>query len=332
MSGELALISTIDPSLGLSVASRALYDDNGPKKDITSPNLSHVVSVGVSLPKMDAFRSLINVIEVVDVLDQPEQVLIDSPYLTALDRCLSSPDRGELVINCVQGQSRSVFGAAYCLLRKANHTASSAMELIAEKREGIAVNPGFLSQLLLLERLLVERQKKYEDEDRKKVHCKVCSTRIPAVERCSSRESLLYNGEYVIDPEVLEGPFHDASNAWVREHCDDFWRDYVPRLESKAKKTKGKGKRKRGEKVTGQTEEEVALFNEPVLTPLSGGCQDFYYLPLRSCDEAERASPAAIYCEKCQASLGFAGVQLGICGNYILSAALAFRKTSTFIT
>jgi hypothetical protein len=324
-------LSLIDSTFPLYVASRNYYEEDEDQLEVVA-QVEYIVSVGVSLPTDVRESKSLKVFELVDVKDQPEQMMIDTPYLTVLEEFLndwtSTKNKRGIVINCVQGQSRSVFGAAYVLL-KSGHSATSAMQVLLKKRRNIAVNPGFLAQLYFVERLLIRNIKEEERGKSLRVHCKVCSQ----LQSSSHMDDgpLLYTGEHTIDQNLLEEPFHMSLNEWVSAHCDDFWRDYRPQLVTRAK---GRAQRKRKhDEEQGQEQDELLLFREPVLTPIpsSGGHGDYHYLPIRF-TELAGTTPKALRCNKCRANLGVGMVKIGICGNYIVSTAMAFRKKCVFLS
>ena len=105
-----------------------------------------VISIGCEPPRCDS----INYYSFPSFLDMPETnlLLIFDETTTIIEEYIRMDMH--VLVHCVHGQSRSsAIIAAYLIISK-SLSLQSALDLLAEKRSSICINPGFLSQLHLL--------------------------------------------------------------------------------------------------------------------------------------------------------------------------------------
>ena len=109
-------LSLIDPTFPLYVASRNYYEEDEDQLEVVA-QVEYIVSVGVSLPTDVRESKSLKVFELVDVKDQPEQMMIDTPYLTVLEEFLGPVRRrsvGLLLIVCRASLDRCLVLLMFC--------------------------------------------------------------------------------------------------------------------------------------------------------------------------------------------------------------------------
>lgn len=309
------------------------------------PCVSHVLSVGVCLSeraKSKLCDAGITVIEVLEVEDIPEESLLNSSYFALLDQV--SQSAAGIILNCVQGQSRSVSGAIYLLILK-GYSVENACSLVKERRAGIAVNPGFLAQLFLIDTLRNTHKQK------RSIHCKKCSKQVDCSSSNERREidgpsaSIDTNNamnrswdKHAIDSELLGQSYYDRVHQFISDYGDSFWLKYVPRLVSRARKARDQRKKEKKRKREREEETDDASAMKLILTPISesSDAYDYYYVPLQPCPASSRledpppAPVSSIICDNCSTCLGLKGVTLGLAGNYVVVNAIAIDKNNVY--
>ncbi|GLD98519.1 hypothetical protein PINS_up007216 [Pythium insidiosum] len=112
-------------------------------------NITHVVSLGTG-----KISPLDLEVLVVDILDMEDQLII-----THFERCLAFIDdvirsgQGNVLVHCVYGQSRSATICVAYLMRSHAMPLVDAFDAVCSARPCIYINPGFLRQLEMFERM-----------------------------------------------------------------------------------------------------------------------------------------------------------------------------------